>query len=155
MKIGELRFRSGLARQMGLPAGTGSFVRPSPPLGEGAAIRGAALFDTVWYLERNPDGVSFSDPIEHYIAVGAASHRAPHPLFDLEWYQATVPDAAASGLTPLGHFVLHGEAAGASPNPLFDPAWYARQPNVPKGRREGLFRHFLHEGARQGLSPHP
>ena len=84
---------------------------------------------------------------------GRPNSVPPHPLFDVEWYLATVP--TLNGLTPLGHFVLDGEAAGASPNPLFDPAWYAQQKGGRKGRYEGLFRHFLQQGAKHGLSPHP
>ena len=123
------------------------------PAQEASAIRESGLFDIVWYLERNPDAASFQDPIAHYLATGAAQQRAPHPLFDVAWYQATVPNL--NGLTPLGHFILEGEAAGASPNPLFDPGWYARQAGGRKTRKDGLFRHFLQQGAKRGLSPHP
>lgn len=122
---------------------------------EAAAIRSSALFDVVWYLERNPAAAAFPDAIEHYISAGARQGRAPHPLFDDAWYRQSNPGLEASGLTPLGHFVLVGEAAGASPSPLFDPVWYASQDPGLRGKRQGLFRHFLEDGAVKGRSPHP
>ena len=45
------------------------------PAREPGAIRESGLFDTVWYLERNPDAAAFQDPIAHYLATGAAQQR--------------------------------------------------------------------------------
>jgi hypothetical protein len=122
---------------------------------EAAAIRRSGLFDSLWYLERNPEAACFSDPVAHYLAVGASAGLAPHPLFHVDWYRDRNPGSDRSGLTPLGHFILLGESAGASPSPLFDPAWYRQQHPSLAGQRTGLFLHFLRHGARQDLSPHP
>ena len=48
-------------------------------------------------------------------------------LFDGDWYRATYPDAAASGLDPVTHYLRIGAAKGYNPNPLFDTGYYARQ----------------------------
>ena len=40
-------------------------------------------------------------------------------LFDPNWYQATYPDVAASGLAPLDHFVRFGLLLDRDPGPLF------------------------------------
>ena len=119
------------------------------------AVRRSGLFDAVWYAERTPEVASFSDPVTHYLKVGARAGIAPHPLFHVVWYLDSHPSARKSGLSPLGHFVLLGEAAGASVCPLFDPEWYRHQVKSLASVREGLFRHFLQTGAAQGLSPHP
>jgi len=118
------------------------------------AIRDSGLFDSVWYTERNPAARS-TDPVAHYISIGASHGSAPHPLFDCNWYREANADFPASGLSALGHFVLYGEPAGAAPHPLFDPAWYRQQDPSLRHLQTGLFRHFLHEGALRGLSPHP
>ncbi len=119
------------------------------------AIRRSGLFDAVWYTERTPEAASFPDAVSHYVAVGARSGLAPHPLFDVGFYISANPDCDRSGLSALGHFILYGEAAGASVCPVFDPAWYRRQDPSLAGLREGLFLHFLQKGAALGLSPHP
>jgi len=48
-------------------------------------------------------------------------------LFDVDWYLATYPDVAASGLDPIDHYLRIGAACGYNPNPLFDTNYYARQ----------------------------
>lgn len=125
------------------------------PAAEIEAIRRSRLFDAVWYTERTPEAASFPDAVSHYVAIGARSKLAPHPLFDVGWYMATNPDCGRSGLSALGHFILHGEAAGASVCPVFDPGWYRQQDPSLATLREGLFLHFLQKGAALGLSPHP
>jgi len=48
-------------------------------------------------------------------------------LFDVDWYLARYPAAAASGLDPIDHYLRVGAALGYDPNPLFDTNYYARQ----------------------------
>ena len=48
-------------------------------------------------------------------------------LFDVDWYLATYPDVAASGMDPVDHYLQVGAALGYNPNPLFDTNFYARQ----------------------------
>jgi FkbM family methyltransferase len=52
------------------------------------AVRGLdphPLFDTSFYVERNPD-VAGVNPLLHYVALGAGQGRDPHPLFSTSWY---------------------------------------------------------------------
>jgi glycosyltransferase involved in cell wall biosynthesis/peptidoglycan/xylan/chitin deacetylase (PgdA/CDA1 family) len=47
------------------------------------------LFDTAWYLARNPDVAGTGqDPLRHYLQYGIAERRNPNPLFDTNWYLA-------------------------------------------------------------------
>ena len=48
-------------------------------------------------------------------------------LFDIDWYLARYPDAAASGMEPIEHYLRIGGPRGYDPNPLFDTGFYARQ----------------------------
>ena len=48
-------------------------------------------------------------------------------LFDQDWYLATYPDVAGSGLDPIEHYLTIGAPQGYNPNPLFDTGFYARQ----------------------------
>jgi glycosyltransferase involved in cell wall biosynthesis len=69
--------------------------------------------DPAWYLATYPDvGRAGLDPIEHYVAYGAAENRNPSPHFDTAAYLLENPDVARSGLNPLVHFVLHGQGEG-------------------------------------------
>ena len=116
----------------------------------------SALFNTDWYLAKNPDvreaGVN---PLEHYVRFGAAEGRDPNPLFDTDWYLARYPDIRQSGVNPLEHYVRFGAREGRDPNPLFDTDWYlARYPDV---RQSGLspLEHYLRLGAADARDPNP
>ncbi len=54
------------------------------------------LFDTVFYLERNPDvAAAGRNPLEHYLASGGLEGRDPHPLFHTAFYLDQNPEVRA------------------------------------------------------------
>ena len=58
-------------------------------MGKGAAagLKPHPLFDTAFYLERNPDiANSRINPLFHYQTWGGRERRDPSPLFDTEYY---------------------------------------------------------------------
>ena len=76
-------------------------------------------------------------------------------IFDRDWYSATYPDVAASGLEPLTHYLTVGSASGYNPSCLFDTAWYlGRYPEAAKAGIAPLI-HYLTFGAAKRYSPHP
>ncbi len=67
------------------------------------------LFDSAYYLARNPDvAISGVTPLFHFIRYGAKEGRNPSPLFDTAWYLLQHPDVAATGVNPLLHFIKNG-----------------------------------------------
>jgi len=49
------------------------------------------LFDTDWYLARNPDVAEIGiNPLAHFLAIGASEGRAPHPILEADWACAQV-----------------------------------------------------------------
>ena len=116
----------------------------------------SGLFDTGFYLRHNPDvAQSGLDPVEHYLAAGAAGTRQPHPLFDANWYLAQNPDVAAAGLNPLLHYLEAGWREHRNPNPLFDVAFYLEQNlDIVQANVEPLAQ-YLRSGAFEGRDPHP
>ncbi len=62
-------------------------------------------------------------PLAHYLLVGAAEGRDPHPLFDTDWYIARNPDVSEAGINPLAHFLAIGASQGRAPHPSFDVDW--------------------------------
>ncbi|MCB2189921.1 MAG: glycosyltransferase [Deltaproteobacteria bacterium] len=85
------------------------------------------VFDSEYYLERNPDvAKSGHDPLVHYLLWGAWEGRDPHPLFHSRFYLNRYPDVARSGSNPLTHWLLYGQREGRAPHPLFDAAYYSR-----------------------------
>jgi len=116
----------------------------------------SGLFDSSFYLQNNPDvSASGMDPVEHYLAVGSAGSRQPHPLFDSGWYLAQNPDVAASNVNPLLHYIQAGWREHRNPNPLFQIAYYLeRNPDVARANVEPLGQ-YLRTGAYEGRDPHP
>ena len=67
------------------------------------------LFDSDWYLEKNPDVAAAGvNPLLHYIRYGVEERRCSHPCFDPSWYLGNYPDVAAGGAGPLAHSLRHG-----------------------------------------------
>ncbi len=93
------------------------------------------FFNGRWYLKRNPDAQSAGvNPLLHYLAVGAAQHRAPSPYFDSRWYTERYVDRIAPGALPLAHYLREGAYQGLAPRAeLLDgrtglaSAWYQDQ----------------------------
>jgi glycosyltransferase involved in cell wall biosynthesis len=116
----------------------------------------AGLFDSVWYIEHNPDVViGGQSPILHWLARGWIEGRDPNPLFDSDWYLDRNPDVADAGVNPLAHYLASGAAEGRDPNPLFDSDWYlTRNPDVAKTGVNPLA-HYLARGGAEGRDPNP
>ena len=93
-----------------------------------AAIRGSILFDECFYRAAHPE-IGGSDPVAHFVWLGAAQGFDPNPLFDLEWYRGCHARLADGSVNPLYHYLSVGLAAGADPHPLFHTSFYAAQLN--------------------------
>jgi O-antigen biosynthesis protein len=113
------------------------------------------LFDTRFYLERNPDVAAAGvNPLAHYVLNGASEGRDPHPLFDTRFYLEENPDVAAASLNPLLHYITYGAREGRDPHPLFDTSFYLEQnPDIAANTIDPLV-HFVQWGAREGRDPH-
>jgi GT2 family glycosyltransferase len=119
-------------------------------------IEQTGLFDAAFYLAAYPDvREAGSDPIVHFLRVGAREGRMPNPLFDPAFYVRTYPDVAQAGTNPLLHYIDSGAREGRNPHPLFDTEYYLRQ--CPDVARFGLnpLAHYLEHGAREGRNPNP
>lgn len=146
-------------------------------------VRASGLFDEAWYLTEYLDVTAAgSDPVIHYLAVGAAEGRNPSPEFDTAYYLAANPDVAENGVNPLLHYILIGRAEGRLPlhpqgddtvecdgpsvehthhaacireSGLFDEAWYcAAYPDVAQQGVDPIL-HYLRRGAGEGRNPSP
>lgn len=82
------------------------------------------LFDTAFYLQQPGLDLQRLAPLAHYVLVGAAEGRNPHPLFNTGWYLARNPDVVASGVNPLLHFANSGGPEGRTPHPAVRADWY-------------------------------
>lgn len=120
-------------------------------------ILGSGLFDSSWYVaEAKTLGFDEpSDPIEHYLVLGAVAGLSPHPLFDGRWYADRNPDVAAAGENALVHYLARGGREGRSPHPLFDAAWYLKTNTDLVAARIDPLVHYLSSGWKEGRSPSP
>ncbi|MBV9755728.1 MAG: glycosyltransferase [Alphaproteobacteria bacterium] len=76
-------------------------------------------------------------------------------VFDADWYVASYPDAARSGLDPLHHYLTFGATAGYDPCPLFDSEWYLEHNPEIANSGASAIEHYLQIGAGQLRDPHP
>lgn len=89
----------------------------------------SGLFDTAFYLSRNPDLRDIgSGALMHYHAAGWLEGRKPNAFFDPAWYLATNRDVTGD---PLLHYLTKGEYEGRRPVAWFDPVWYRQTNKVP------------------------
>ena len=111
------------------------------------------LFDTSFYLERNPDVATAGiNPLVHFLASGGLEGRDPHPLFHAGFYLSQNPDVADARVNPLVHFLSRGAHEGRDPNPWFDTSFYlGADPTLRKSGENPLV-HYLRVGASEGRS---
>jgi glycosyltransferase involved in cell wall biosynthesis/SAM-dependent methyltransferase len=149
--------RSVPARQWLLPPSAARTVRALwRRRGVARAVEETGLFDRKYYLARNGDVArSGIDPVEHYVAHGAAEGRDPNPFFDTAFYLTQNPDVARSAVNPLLHYHEHGWAERRDPHPLFRTRFYlAQNPDVAAAGIDPLA-HYLERGAAEGRLPSP
>lgn len=132
------------AQQLGasiLPAGTAGQQQASwsyDATGWRQGLNPDALFDTNYYLARNPDvRAAGIDPLKHYEQYGWREQRDPSLLFSIGKYLAANPDVQAVGAEPLVHYLQYGQSEGrmaflagqaaTTADPLVDPAFYDKQ----------------------------
>lgn len=70
-------------------------------------------------------------------------------LFDEDYYLATYPDVATTGMDPLTHYINDGEREGRRPNPSFDPKYYTAHVADLKPGDSALF-HYIAIGRARG-----
>ncbi len=72
------------------------------------AIASSHLFDSDFYLDRNPDVAAKGlDPIVHYVRWGAAEDRDPSADFHTASYKERYPELAILEINPLLHALKH------------------------------------------------
>lgn len=87
-----------------------------------ASLSSSPLFDPGWY--RATYGAAgwgiavWALPLWHFLLIGAKAGHSPSARFDTQWYLATYPDVAASGMNPLVHYLLHGRYEARLPKAL-------------------------------------
>ena len=76
-------------------------------------IRKSGLFDTQWYLDKNPDVKRAKmNPIYHYVNHGWKEGRNPSVRFDTNAYLSENHDVAAANICPLIHYINYGKGEG-------------------------------------------
>jgi hypothetical protein len=150
-------WRPGLSQALGYGGGRATTLARYVRAGADPKALPRALFDQAWYLQANPELASTAwPPLAHYLVLGDAKGRAPHPLFDVRGYRARhAVKIAASRLTALRHFEADGAREGFDPHPLFDLRHYVGQCEAVAESGENPLVHYLRRGWREGLDPHP
>ncbi len=170
---GELRSKLRLAREYRLVAASGLFdggfyrqqygevlagvdpLRHYLTAGAHAGGNPNPLFDSQWYLERNPDVARTGlNPLVHFVRSGWRERRNPHPLFDITYYLARNPDVLESGVNPLLHYLRTGAGEGRDPHVLFQNKRYLDQNPDVAGHGANPLVHYIERGWQEGRDPH-
>ena len=70
-------------------------------IGAGEGRNPHPLFNTAWYLSRNPDVVAGGmNPLLHFVAIGGPEGRQPHPSVPGSWYRTTYAGARQAEAAP-------------------------------------------------------
>jgi glycosyltransferase involved in cell wall biosynthesis len=130
-------------------------------------VKSSGLFDTDWYLTKNPDvALRKIDPLFHYLFMGGFEGRDPSPHFSSAWYLNTYPDVKKSGINPLVHYLRSGKTEGRAAQPVpvqrrkttevdnspdsFDRDWYLKiNPDVAETGIDP-YQHYLKSGRFEG-----
>ena len=117
---------------------------------------GDPLFDTLYYLSRNPDVFQAGvNALDHYNTFGWHEGRDPNALFDTSGYLAVNQDVAASGMNPLEHYHQIGWQQGRDPGADFDTTLYlVHNPDVAAAGIDPLA-HYLQFGFAEGRAGLP
>ena len=120
-------------------------------------VAASGLFDSDWYLARNPDVAAAGiAPFAHFMTHGIVEDRDPHPLFSSGWYRIQMyRHNTEANLPPLLHYLSSGRAQRLSPHPLFDPRYYLETYQDVAATGFDPLRHFLTYGAAEWRNPHP
>lgn len=81
-------------------------------------------FDTIWYLQNNPDlrlDEFNGNPVLHYALRGWREGRNPSPRFDIGRYQNDNADVVAAGMEPLRHYINNGQYENRKCHPAEGP----------------------------------
>ena len=109
------------------------------------------LFDTAYYLERNPDVAAAGvDPHQHYLTYGWHEGRNPDALFDTRYYLAQNPDVAAAHVDPLLHYEQYGWHEGRDPSMQFSTAKYLAAYSDVKAAGLDPLLHYVEYGHSEG-----
>ncbi|GAB6936576.1 CDP-glycerol glycerophosphotransferase family protein [Isoptericola variabilis] len=117
------------------------------------AIAASGIFDEEFYRAQVPglpDGV---DPIEHYVARGAAESLDPSPMFDTSYYLQKNPTVRR--VNPLAHYCEFGWRELRNPSASFDTWWYWSKHLDLADESVNPLSHYAATGRAAGLSTRP
>jgi GT2 family glycosyltransferase len=100
-------------------------------------------FHSHWYLQKNPDvGASGDDPLLHFIQLGMAQRRSPHPLINLDYIEQRRGrfSRGVAGLRELFSVLSQGTV---QPSPYFEQECYVAANPDALGFATGPLGHFV------------
>ena len=155
-RIGRQRSRPARLLRLAVPilrllrTGRGRMALRRQRRADMAVLAGHPLFDHAWYRGRYLRDQPGTDPVAHYIWIGALAGHDPHPLFDTAWYAARHPGLGLAN--PFSHYLQTGMTADEDPHPLFDVRYYLAQ--APEAAGQAL-QHYARRTADDPRCPTP
>ncbi len=100
-------------------------------------------FHARWYLQENPDvAMSGDDPLVHFIQLGMAQRRSPHPLIRLDYIEQQ-RGKFARGIAGLHELVAALRGGTVQPSPYFEQEQYISANPDAHGFVTGPLGHFI------------
>lgn len=134
------------------PRGTGENGQAGGAQGEERLFRllhDSPLFDEEWYALRTGATGDRAELVRHYLATPVKRRTSPQPLFDPEWFRASVR-LDLEGKDPFVVY-LRRRAFGAPTHPAFSTVHYRRTVKGAKKHPHGPLGHYLEVGAAAGV----
>jgi hypothetical protein len=83
------------------------------------AMATSGFFDASYYVNRHPEAkAGNTDPLLHYIDVGAGKGLDPSVTFSTRYYLQSNPTVANANINPLLHFLRRGRTSGSQPSAM-------------------------------------
>ena len=113
------------------------------------------FFDSQYYCARYPDvRPEEIDPFLHFIVIGCAEGRTPHPLID-PGHIGSIDEhllSTGSSIDELYEVLLYNLA---DPSPISILPYYKDCLPAEEDTSQGLLAHFLSQGLARGFKPNP
>lgn len=106
-------------------------------------IKKSGAFNENYYKKQAEEqGITYVDPVWHYVFSGQRAGLNPHPLFETKFYNNKNIDVSKANLNPFAHYIQYGYREGRCCSPNFSSIEYKNRHSELQSSGEFIFAHY-------------